>query len=102
MPILQEVFHVYLNKFENAITHLFLVTFGNNCFPWNSLISKSMQSSNDQFLIFIFWFETVSEDEKSNFKILKMMSEAKCTKSFSNNVSKIYDVFLSESFIYCT
>ena len=24
-----EVFHVYLNKFENAVTHLFLVTFGN-------------------------------------------------------------------------
>ena len=27
---LQEVFHVYLNKFENAITHLFLAIFGNN------------------------------------------------------------------------
>ena len=22
---IQEVFHVYLNKFENAVTHLFLV-----------------------------------------------------------------------------
>ena len=29
-PILQEVFHVYLNKFENAVTHLFLVVSGNN------------------------------------------------------------------------
>ena len=28
--LIQEVFHVYLNKFENAVTHLFLVTFGNN------------------------------------------------------------------------
>ena len=27
---IQEVFHVYLNKFENAITHLFLVILGNN------------------------------------------------------------------------
>ena len=27
---MQEVFHVYLNKFENAVTHLFLVIFGNN------------------------------------------------------------------------
>ena len=27
---IQEVFHVYLNKFENAVTHLFLVIFGNN------------------------------------------------------------------------
>ena len=26
----QEVFHVYLNKFENAVTPLFLVIFGNN------------------------------------------------------------------------
>ena len=28
--LLQEVFHVYLNKFENAFIHLFLVIFGNN------------------------------------------------------------------------
>ena len=27
---IQEVFHVYLNKFENALTHLFLVILGNN------------------------------------------------------------------------
>ena len=27
---IQEVFHVYLNKFENAVTNLFLVIFGNN------------------------------------------------------------------------
>ena len=27
---LQEVFHVYLNKFENAATHLFFVILGNN------------------------------------------------------------------------
>ena len=27
---LQEVFHVYLNKFENAVTHLFLAIFYNN------------------------------------------------------------------------
>ena len=63
MPILQEVFHVYLNKFENAVTHLFLVIFGNNCFPWVSLISRSMQSLKDQFVIYIVWFETFSEDE---------------------------------------
>ena len=55
-----------------------------------------------QFLIFIFWFEINSEDEKSNFKRLKMLSEAKCTKSFSNNISKIIEVFLLEPFIYCT
>ena len=28
--VLQEVFHVYLNKFENAVPHLFLVLLGNN------------------------------------------------------------------------
>ena len=27
---IQEVFHVYLNKFENAATHLFFVILGNN------------------------------------------------------------------------
>ena len=27
---LQEVFHVYLNKFENAFTHLFFVLLGGN------------------------------------------------------------------------
>ena len=27
--VIQEVFHVYLNKFENAVTHLFLVIFCN-------------------------------------------------------------------------
>ena len=28
--IIQEVFHVYLNKFENAVTYLFLVILGNS------------------------------------------------------------------------
>ena len=30
ISLIQEVFHVYLNKFENAVTNLFLVIFGNN------------------------------------------------------------------------
>ena len=99
---LQEVFHVYLNKFENAVTNLFLVICGDNWILSVSLISRNTQPSRKQFLIFIFWFETVSEDEQSNFKRLKMLSETKCTKSFSNNFSKIYDVFLLKPFIYCT
>ena len=28
--LIQEVFHIYLNKFKNAVTHLFLVILGNN------------------------------------------------------------------------
>ena len=44
--------------FENAISHLFFVIF-----PWVSLISSNTQLSRKQYLIFIFWFETVSEDE---------------------------------------
>ena len=60
---LQEVFHVYLNKFENAVTDLFPVIFGNNWFQWVSLISRKTPLSRKQFLIFNFWFETVSEDE---------------------------------------
>ena len=63
MSLLQEVFHVYLNKFENVITYLFLVIFGNNWFQWVSLISRNTQSSQNMSFIFIFWFETVSEDE---------------------------------------
>ena len=27
---MQEVYYVYLHKFENAVSHLFLVIFGNN------------------------------------------------------------------------
>ena len=30
VAFIHEVFHVCLNKFENAVTHLFLVIFGNN------------------------------------------------------------------------
>ena len=29
---IQEVFHVYLNKFEIAVSHLFLIIFSNNKF----------------------------------------------------------------------
>ena len=45
ITVIQEVFHVYLNKFENAVTHLFLVVLGNKLFPWVSLISRNTQSS---------------------------------------------------------
>ena len=54
---------MFFEQFENAVTHLFLAIFGNKCFPWVSLISRNMQSLRKQFLIFIFWFETVSEVE---------------------------------------
>ena len=37
----QEMFHVYLNTFENAVTHLCLVILGKNCFLWVSLISRN-------------------------------------------------------------
>ena len=60
---IQEVFHVYLNKFENAVTHLILVIFGNNVLPLVSLVSRNTQSSRKTDLNFIFWFEIVSEDE---------------------------------------
>ena len=58
---LQEVFHVYLNKFENAVTHLFLVIFVIiDLLVWPPEIHSHQKI---QFLIFIFWFETVSEYE---------------------------------------
>ena len=64
---IQEVFRVYLIKFKNAVSHLFLFIFGNNLFPWVSLISRNTQLSRKQYLILIFWFETVSEDTGSYF-----------------------------------
>ena len=38
---IQEVFHVYLNKFENVVSHLFLIMFGNNKFTLVNLISRN-------------------------------------------------------------
>ena len=35
---LQEVFHVYLNKFENVVTHLFLVIFELVIIDFNGLV----------------------------------------------------------------
>ena len=63
LSCIQEVFHVYLNKFENAFIHLFLVIFGNNRFQWVSLISRNTQSSHNMSFSFIFWYGTISEDE---------------------------------------
>ena len=40
---IQEVFHVYLNKFEIAISHLFLIILGNNEFTFVNLISRNAQ-----------------------------------------------------------
>ena len=41
---LQEVFHVYLNKFEIVLSHLFLIIFSNNKFTLVNLISRNAQS----------------------------------------------------------
>ena len=41
---LQEVFHVYLNKFEIALSHLFLIIFSNNKFTLVNQISRKAQS----------------------------------------------------------
>ena len=41
---IQLVFHVYLNKYEIAISHLFLIIFSNNDFALVNLISRNAQS----------------------------------------------------------
>ena len=41
---LQEVFHVYLNKFEIAVSHLFLNIFSNNKLTLVNLIFGNAQS----------------------------------------------------------
>ena len=40
---LQEVFHVYLNKFKMAVSHLFLIIFSNDEFTSVKLISRDAQ-----------------------------------------------------------
>ena len=40
LAYIQEVFHVYLNKFEIAVSHLFLIIFSNNKCTLVNLISR--------------------------------------------------------------
>ena len=79
---IQEVFHAYLNTFEIAVSHLFLIIFSNNKFTLVNQISTKKISLNFTRLI-----KTVSEDEKSKFKRSKLLSDTKCSKSFSNDFS---------------
>ena len=47
---LQEVFHVYLNKFEIAISHSFLIIFSNNKFTLVNQIFRNAQSQRKYLL----------------------------------------------------
>ena len=49
----QEVFHVYLNKFEIVASHLFLIKFSNNKFTLVNQISRNAQSPR-QYLVTLF------------------------------------------------
>ena len=49
--------------------------------------SPGMRSHQKISSNFIRLIKPVSEDEKSKFKRLKLLSETKCSKSFSNNFS---------------
>ena len=60
---IQEVFHVYLNKFEIVVSHLYLIIFSNNKFTLVNLISTYAQSPRKQLLILYAGKKTVSEDE---------------------------------------
>ena len=40
---IQEVFHVYLNQFETAVSHFFLIIFSNNKFTLVNLIYRNAQ-----------------------------------------------------------
>ena len=42
--MIREVFHVYLSKFEIAVSHLFFIIFSNNKFTLVNLISRNGQS----------------------------------------------------------
>ena len=47
---IHEVFHVYLSKFEIAVSHLFLILFSNNKFTLVNLISRNEQSPRKKLL----------------------------------------------------
>ena len=47
---LQEVFHVYLNKFENAVSHLFLFMFSNIKLTLINQIFRNAQSVRKHLL----------------------------------------------------
>ena len=46
----QEVFHVYLNKFEIAVSHLFPIKFRNNKFTLVNQISRNAESPTKYLL----------------------------------------------------
>ena len=48
--LLQEVFHVYLNKFEIAVSHLYLIIFNENKFTLVNQISRNAQSPRKYLL----------------------------------------------------
>ena len=95
---LQEVFHVYLNRFEIAVSHFFLLYLVIIHFHWLILSPVVKKIA----LSFIRWIQTVSEDEYSKFKRLKMLSETKCSKPFFNDFSSKNEVFHFEHVINCT
>ena len=47
---IQELFHVYLNIFEIALSHLVLIIFGNNNFTLDNLITRTAQSPRKYLL----------------------------------------------------
>ena len=47
---IQEVFHVYLNKFEIAVSRLFLIIFNNNKFTLVNHISRNAESQRKYLL----------------------------------------------------
>ena len=44
---IQEVFHVYLNKFESAVSHSFLIIFSDNKFLYRLIRSPEMRSHQE-------------------------------------------------------
>ena len=64
--IIQEVFHVYLNKFEIAVSPSFLIIFSNNKFTFNlvNLISRNAQPPRKYLLaLFAGLKQSQTEDE---------------------------------------
>ena len=66
---IQEVFHVYLNKFESAVSHLFLIIISNDQITLIDLVSKNAQPPRKYLLTLCFGLNKSLKMSSQNLSI---------------------------------
>ena len=66
----QEVFHVFLNKFDIAESHLFLIIFSNNKFTLVNQISRNAQSPRKYLLTLFAGLKQTLKMSSQNLSVL--------------------------------